>query len=112
MSHSSHIQPPPLAFGVVSFVLGMIGFMLFFLPILGAPISAIGLVAGIVGCFVAGATSRGSLRWAVAGLVLSCVALGINVGITYAPRGYSPPPTGPAAESVPDRPDVSPPAKG
>ena len=104
-------RSPPLAFGVASFGLGMIGFMLFFLPILGAPISVVGLGAGIVGCLVAGATSRGSLRWSVAGLVLSCLALGINVGVAYAPRGLSPPPTGPSTEFVPDRPDVSPPAR-
>jgi hypothetical protein len=112
VAQSSYRQSPPLAFGVASFVLGMIGFMLFFLPILGAPISVVGLGAGIVGCLIAGATSRGSLRWSVAGVVLSCLALGINVGVAYAPRGYSPPPAGPAAASVPDRPDVSPPAKG
>lgn len=110
MEHPSEMGSPPLAFGVVSFVLGMIGFLLFFLPILGAPVSMIGLVAGIAGCIVAGATSRGSLRWSVAGLVLSCLALSINVAVAYAPRGYSPPPTGPANESVPDRPHVPPPA--
>ena len=110
MAHPSFSQSLPLAFGVASFVLGMIGFMLFFLPILGAPISVIGLSAGIVGCLIAGATSRGSLRWSVAGLVLCCLALGINVGVAYAPRGFSPP-TGPPTESVPDRPDVSPPAR-
>jgi hypothetical protein len=103
---------PPLAFGVASFVLGMVGFMLFFLPILGAPISAIGLVGGIVGCLTAGATVRGSLRWAVAGVVLSCLALGLNVAIAYAPRGYPQPPTEPAQHSVPDRAYVPPPAQG
>ena len=75
MAQPSYNQSPPLAFGVASFVLGMIGFMLFFLPILGAPISVIGLGAGVVGCLVAGATSQeGSLRWSVAGVVLSCLA--------------------------------------
>jgi len=106
------IEPPPLAFGVASFVLGMVGFMLFFLPILGAPISVLGLTGGIVGCFLAGATARGSLRWSVAGVVLSCLALGINVAIAYAPRGYPQPPPGPANRSVPDRPYVPPPAEG
>jgi hypothetical protein len=106
------MQQPPLAFGVASFVLGMVGFMLFFLPILGAPVSVLGLAAGVVGCFVAGATVRGSLRWSVAGVVLSCLALGINVAIAYAPRGFPEPPTGPANRSVPDRPYVPPPAKG
>ena len=70
-----------LAFGVTSFVLGMIGFMLFFLPILGAPISVVGLACGIIGCVVAGATFRGSLRWSVAGVVLCLLALSINCAI-------------------------------
>ena len=112
MAKPPQMQSPPVAFGVTSFVLGMIGFMLFFLPILGAPISVIGLAAGIVGCLVAGATARGSLRWSVAGVVVSCLALGINVAVAYAPRGYSPPPTGPDTRSVPDRPYVPPPAEG
>ena len=102
--------PPPAAFGVAAFILGAIGFLLFFLPILGAPISALGLIAGIVGCIVAGATSRGNLRWALAGFVVSGLALGINLAINYAPRGYSQSPTGPPKETVPDRPYVSPPS--
>jgi hypothetical protein len=103
------METPPMAFGITSFVLGMIGFLLFFLPILGGPISVVGLVLGVAGCVVAGATSRGTLRWAVAGVVLSCLALGINVAVEYAPR-YSSPPTGPADVTVPDRPYVPPPA--
>jgi Na+/H+ antiporter NhaD/arsenite permease-like protein len=106
------VQSPPLAFGILSFVLGMIGFLLFFLPILGAPISGVGLVAGILGCVIAGATARESLRWAVAGVAISVLALGTNLAIAYAPRGYTPPPLGPAHESVPDRPYVPPPAAG
>jgi hypothetical protein len=100
-----------MGWGVTSFILGMIGFMLFFLPILGAPISAIGLVAGIVGC-IARATGRGNLRWAVAGLCLSALALGTNVAIAYSPAGYEQPPAGRAPEPVPDRPYVPPPANG
>jgi hypothetical protein len=103
------MEPPRLAFGVTSFVLGMIGFMLFFLPILGAPISVIGMAAGIAGCLLAGATSRGSMRWSVGGIVLCCLALGINVAVAFAPR-FSAPPTGPPAVTVPDRPYVSPPS--
>ena len=112
MTTPPQMQQPRLAFGVASFVLGMVGFMLFFLPILGVPISTLGLASGIIGCFLAGATARGSLRWSAAGLVLSCMALGISVAIAYAPRGYPQPPTGPANRSVPDRLYVPPPAKG
>lgn len=107
-----HQTQPPLAFGVASFVLGMLGMMLFFLPILGAPISVIGLAAGIVGSVLAGAAARGSLRWSVAGVVVSLLALGTNVAIAYAPRGYPNPPTGPPNISVPDKPFTAPPAPG
>lgn len=99
-----------MGLGITSFVLGMIGFTLFFLPILGAPISAIGLVFGIIGCF-AEATVRGSLRWAVAGVFLSALALGTNVAIAYSPEGYEHPPAGQTPALVPDRPYVPPPAQ-
>ena len=89
MENAHELEPPRLAFGVSSFVLGMIGFMLFFLPILGAPISVVGLFAGLAGCLVAGATSRGSLRWSVGGVVLCLMALGINVAVAYAPRLFA-----------------------
>jgi hypothetical protein len=102
---------PPLAFGVASFVLGMVGFMLFFLPILGVPISVLGLIGGIVGCVTAGAAVRDSLRWAVAGIVLSCLALGLDVAIAYAPQGFPQPRREPAQRSVPDGPYVPPPAR-
>lgn len=87
----------------------MIGFLLFFLPILGVPISVVGLFAGLAGCLVAGATSRGSMRWSVGGVVLCLLALGINVAVAYAPC-FATPPTGPPSMSVPDSPYVPPPA--
>jgi len=109
VENAHELEPPRLAFGVSSFVLGMIGFLLFFLPILGAPISVVGLFAGLAGCLVAGATSRGSMRWSVGGVVLCLLALGINVAVAYAPR-FATPPTGPPSMSVPDSPYVPPPA--
>ncbi len=109
MATAPKLEPPRLAFGLTSFVLGMIGFLLFFLPILGAPVSVVGLFAGLAGCLVAGATTRGSMRWSIGGVVLCLLALAINVAVAYAPR-YSPPPTGPPTVSVPDTPYVAPPA--
>jgi hypothetical protein len=105
-SHSGHAPP---AVGLTSFVLGMIGMILFFLPILGAPISGLGAVAGIVGCFLAGGTNRAHLRWAVAGVVLSFLALSVNLGLAWSPSGYQSSPSGPPNEPVPDTPYVSPP---
>lgn len=98
---------PPIAWGLTAFVLGIVGLMLFFLPILGAPISAIGALAGIAGCF----RSRDNLRWAVAGVVVATLAFAIDMAIAYAPAGYLPSPGGPPNESVPDRPYVPPPSR-
>jgi hypothetical protein len=70
--------------GMTSAVLGTIGLMLFFLPILGLPISVCGLAAGFLGLIGALAT-HGRLRWSVVGIAMSIMALGINVAILYAP---------------------------
>ena len=105
-SSASNVAP---AVGLTSFVLGMIGMILFFLPILGAPISGIGAITGAVGCYVAGGTNRAHLRWAVAGVVLSCLALSVNLALASSPAGYQSSPTGPPDEPVPDTPYVPPP---
>lgn len=76
-----------LGLGMTSLVLGTIGLLLFFLPILGIPISAFGLLFGLIGL---GATLFGGgamLRWSVAGMGLSFLALAINIAIAYTPAG-------------------------
>lgn len=84
----SHVREPLPALGMTSFVLGVIGLLLFFLPILGAPLSACGILCGVVGIVGPWAPSSTSVRWAWAGLAASCMALGINVAVAYAPAGY------------------------
>jgi hypothetical protein len=112
MSHFSDTYRPLNGLGMAGLVLGTIGLLLFFLPILGIPISVLGLFFGLVG-FGGALCSRGaSLRWGLGGTCMSALALLLNVAIVFAPAGYIP--TGsrqpPPWRSVPDRPYVPPPA--
>ncbi len=111
MSTLPTTHTPPISLGMLSQVLGAIGLLLFFLPVLGLPISAFGLLFGLIG--VAAGLSPGGLRlrWSVVGCMVSTLALAINAAIAYAPRGYLAAPTVPPAwQPVPDRPAISPPA--
>ncbi len=102
---------PPIDLGPLAVVLGFIGLLLFFLPILGIPISAFGLLCGLVGSVIARAPGGVRLRWSLLGCAVAGLALAINVAITYAPAGYTPAPgVTPPWQGVPDRPYVPPPA--
>jgi hypothetical protein len=75
--------------GVASLVLGNIGLMLFVFPVLGLPISVIGLVLGIVAISVP-ATRRGrDLRYCFYGILLSGAALSVNIAIAMGPSGLA-----------------------
>jgi hypothetical protein len=103
---------PLIGLGMSSVVLGVIGMMLFFLPILGVPLSAVALCFGIAGAVTALFTPGSNLRWSVAGVAVSCLALGINLAILYAPEGYLPGRKVPQMWQLPpDRPFVPPPAR-
>jgi hypothetical protein len=105
----SHSPLPGL--GMTSLVLGTIGLIIVLLPVLGIPISALGLLFGITGFVVALFTPASSLRWSVAGIAMSALALGANLAIAYAPGGYLSERDVPRSwQSVPDRPYVPPPA--
>lgn len=103
---------PPVALGMTALVLATIGLLLFWLPVLGAPISACALVVGLTGTLAALAGWEVSLRWAVAGSAAAALALVINVAIAQAPAGYWPgQQTRPPMWREPqDRPAVPPPA--
>jgi hypothetical protein len=97
---------------MTSLVLGTIALLLFFLPILGIPISAFGLLFGILSCIAAPFVREARLRWSLAGVVISSVALAINVAIAFGPSGYLPDQQVPElCQPVPDRPYVPPPAR-
>ncbi len=111
MSPLPATQTPPVALGLLSLVLGTIGLLLFFLPILGVPISAFGLLFGVLGTFVALVPGGLRLRWSLLGSALSALALATSLAIFYAPGGYLPDPAVPPPwQPVPDRPQVPPPA--
>jgi hypothetical protein len=111
MNRPSEAQTTPLGLGIASVVLGVISTMLFFLPILAVPIGVTGLLLAVVGCAMGVVSSRTSLRWSSVGLVVSGLALAINLAIAHAPSGFEHTPPAPPNESVPGVPYAPPPAR-
>jgi hypothetical protein len=111
MRHFLETYRPGVGLGMASAVLAVIAMLLAFLPVLGIPISLLGLGFGLVG-FVAALFHGGAMmRWSLAGLAGCCLALAINLAIYYAPEGYLPGRKAPQLwQPVPDRPYVPPPA--
>jgi len=70
-----------IGLGLASTVLGTIGLLLFFLPILGIPISGAGLVLGFLSFL--GSRFKGS----AVGIAVCTLALAINLAIAYSPAG-------------------------
>ena len=89
---------PPVGMGLTSVILGSVGTLLFFLPVLGIPLGAVGLFFGIAGLLMALLGRWTSLRWSLAGTVVSGLALGIGIVIGMSPSGFLPNPKGPAIE--------------
>jgi hypothetical protein len=113
MRKSTNALLPPLAVGMASAVTGTIGLLLFFLPILGIPIAACGLVLGIAGAVTAALSHTADLRWSIIGIVVSCVALGALCALITAPQGYMPGSAVPRLwQSPSNRPYIPPPAAG
>jgi hypothetical protein len=101
-----------LGLGMCSLVLGTVGLLLSFLPVLGLPISVFGLFFGILGLIAALFFGGDTLRWSAAGILLSSTALVANVALTYAPSGYLPGREVPKSwQSPPSRVYIPPPAK-
>jgi hypothetical protein len=85
--------------------------MLFVIPVLAAPISGCGAIAGIGG--IAGRIMglRADLRLSIAGVALCALALTIDLAVQYAPGGYLGRPAEPQLLSPGSRRrDISPPA--
>jgi hypothetical protein len=102
----------PLGLGMAGVTLGTMGLLLAFLPILGIPISAFGLLFGLIGFGATLVKGGVRLRWSVWGTGLSAAALAINIAIVYAPAGYLPRRDVPQMwQQVPDRPYVPPPER-
>jgi hypothetical protein len=112
MTKSRPTQALPLGIGLTAVILGSVGLVLFFLPILSIPLGGLGLAFGAVGLVLAVWGGWTSLRWSVVGVAVSAVALGISIAIAEAPAGYLPARTVPLdTQAVPDRPFVPPPAR-
>jgi hypothetical protein len=112
MTRSPQRPNPHVGLGLTSLALGSVGLGLFFLPVLGIPLSGFGLAFGVAGLLVALLGGPSSFRWSVGGTALGVLALGVNLAIAQAPAGYvgsRPVPT--IWETVPDRPYVPPPAR-
>ena len=90
MFHSPQGSPPPVAIGLASVVLGMIGLAFFFLPILAMPIGACGALLGVAGMLRAAFAHSSEARLSLGGFVVSCAALAVGFAIDYAPIGYEP----------------------
>jgi hypothetical protein len=105
------LESPWLGLGMSSLVLAFIALLLFFLPILGIPISVLALGLGILGFFVALFSPGASLRWSLGGIAASFLAPSVNLAINFAPAGYQPDPgVPPPWRAPPDRPFVPPPS--
>lgn len=97
--------------GMLSMVLGVIGMLLFFMPILGVPLSAIALLFGLIGLVMTLLPGGRGLRHSLQGCAIATLALAINLSLAYGPEGYLPPPSVPPPwQSVPNRPFIPPPS--
>ncbi len=102
---------PPVGLGPTSVVLGTIGLLLFFLPVLGVPIAVCGLTLATVGAISTLWRPNESLRWILAGFFCSLASLGVGLAINYAPVGEEPrPDVPPLWQQSPVAPFVPPPA--
>jgi hypothetical protein len=91
MRQSADDMDFPRGPGPASVMLSSIGIVLFFLPILGGPLSAVGLLLGAAGLLMA-ATGRGAnLLWSLAGLGIGSVGLTLNLALAFAPLMPEPP---------------------
>lgn len=97
---------PPLGLGLIGLVLGMIGLLLVFLPILAVPLGVLGLLAAVLGLATA------SVRWSLAGVVVSCLTVILGLVIAAVPVSSGMPQGGPpSASTITLRPYVAPPAR-
>ncbi len=112
MVRLAYAESPPNGLGMTSVVLGSVGLLLFFMPILGIPLCLVGLLFGVLGLVTALARGPSSLRWSLLGIVLCLLAGIVNVAIAFAPAGYIPQRSVPRTWQEPSgRPYVPPPAR-
>jgi hypothetical protein len=112
MSKSLQTGDAPVGLGLTAVVLGAVGGLLFFLPVLSIPLGGAGLVFGLSGLVLAVRGGWVSVCWSVVGLAVSGLALAVGLAIAQAPAGYLPVRRVPLdTQPVPSRPYVPPPAR-
>ena len=115
MSSVPHSPSVWNSLGITSLVIGLIGLALCFFPILGMPVSAVGVLLGALGFFVTRARNGPGIPWCLGGFTLSVIALGVNFAEWYSPSGILPKiensrgELGPSAPRIP--PDAPPPER-
>jgi len=87
MPHSRQTPAPPIGLGLASIILGTVGLLLFFLPILGIPLGLSGTLVGIAGIIASRLRRVDELRWSCGGLIVSFAALVVGVVLYNAPLG-------------------------
>jgi hypothetical protein len=104
-------REPRLAIGLLAFVLGIVGLLVSFMPIVGIPISSCGLLVGVIGLIAALVLGERNLRWTVVGSAISALALIINLSLNFAPERLVPTPkTRTALQAAPESRFAPPPA--
>jgi hypothetical protein len=99
----------PVGLGMTAVVLGVIGFIFVWFPVLGVPVSALGLIFGVIGLLVPRFRFGVTLRWTLLGVAVCAAALGAGVAINWARLGYLHDPNPPRLwQQPPDRPDTPP----
>jgi hypothetical protein len=81
---------PLLGLGMTSLVLGTIGLLITIFPILSIPLTAFGLLCGVIGFFLAMARGGRELRWSLAGIGMCTMVLALDIAIALAPSRYLP----------------------
>jgi hypothetical protein len=102
----------PRGAALTSVVLGAVGALLFFLPILCIPLGGIGVLFALAGIVCAMRRDARSLRWSITGLVVSAAALGAGITIGKAPADHPRTPSIPShVQRTRAQPYVPPPAR-
>lgn len=76
---------PLVGLGMASLVLATVALILFFMPVLGIPLSACGVGCGVIALVGGIFVPRMSLRWSAAGTALSAIALALNLALAFSP---------------------------
>lgn len=74
-NYYQNMQQPPekKGFSIASMVLGIVGFIAWCIPLLGFPVTIVGLILGILGI------KKGGKGMAIAGIIMCSITLGLTI---------------------------------